>query len=300
VRPAESSKVLEAAYRGAKFLELTWGRVCLVRHGEGPAVMLLHGIPLSLLTWRRNLAALGEFTVVALDLKGFGRSSKPPGDYRPEAHAQVVRGVLDALGLPSASLVASSYACAPALLLSLLAPERVDRLVLLNGGGYADRRPVLERLVRRRPVARMVGCLLRSRCLGGSIFHRSLRSSYAAPQAVSPEVADAYLELFRHDAGVASFLATVAQFDEQALARRLPEVRHETLLLWGERDRTLPLEAARRLQAVIRGSQLEIIPAAGHLPHEEAPERVNPLLRDFLRRPASSVPAARAASGSNG
>ena len=95
---------LDDLYGRATEVSLPDVRICCLRHGFGHSVTLLHGIPLSLLTWRNNIEALArDHTVIAFDLKGFGRSEKPAGDYSPQGHARVLEQLLDALGIRSTS-----------------------------------------------------------------------------------------------------------------------------------------------------------------------------------------------------
>jgi pimeloyl-ACP methyl ester carboxylesterase len=278
VRPA-----IDELYGRATEVPLADGTICCVREGSGPPVTLLHGIPLSLLTWRNNIAALArDHTVIAFDLKGFGRSHKPPGDYSPQAHARALGQLLDALGIGSTSLVASSYGCAPAICFALDNKERVDRLVLINSVGCGGGRHSLERLLRISGVAAMMRLALRHDRFGRALFRSRLKRSYARPTAPLEEVGEAYFDLFLRDGGQERFLRTLVQFDEAALGNALPRLAQPTLIIWGAQDRVLPVANARRLQQMIPGAQLSILPEAGHLPQEEAPAEVNRLILDFL------------------
>lgn len=279
-------------YRDATMLALPGGAICCVRLGQGPAITLLHGIPLSLATWRHTLAPLARrATVVAYDLRGFGRSEKPAGDYSVPAQARVLEQVLDAFGLPATSLVGSSYGCAPALHFARTRPDRVDRLVLINSVGYPARRHSAERLLRIGLVAALMRSALRHAPLGRALFAARLRRSYASPGADLAAEAEAYYALLRRGGGEQSFLATLRQFREAELAQMLPEIAHETLILWGGRDRVLPARIAERFRAAMRNARLALLADCGHLPHEEAPDRVNALIAEFLHRDAAASPA---------
>jgi pimeloyl-ACP methyl ester carboxylesterase len=275
--------VIDDLYNRTTDVSLADARICCLREGQGPALTLLHGIPLSLLTWRNNVEALArDHTVIAFDLKGFGRSQKPPGDYSPQAHARVLRHLLDSLGIRITSLVASSYGCAPAIRFALDHQERVDRLVLINSVGYPGGRHSLERLLRIGGLAAMLRLALRHHGLGRALFMSRLKRSYANPAALPKEVAEAYFELILRDGGQERFLQTLLQFDETALAATIPGITQPTLIIWGARDRVLPITNAYRIQGQIAGAQLRTLPDAGHLGHEEAPAEVNRLIAEFL------------------
>jgi len=117
------------------------GTFAVYRCGFGPPLVMLHGIPLSSLTWRHNLAALGRhFSVFAIDLKGFGGSYSINSDFSPAGHAEAIRSVLDVLDIQSANVAANSYGCAPAAWFAPLYPQRVKRLILIGSVGTGEGR----------------------------------------------------------------------------------------------------------------------------------------------------------------
>ncbi|HWN43547.1 MAG TPA: alpha/beta hydrolase [Thermoanaerobaculia bacterium] len=275
--------MLARAYQEARTVAVSDGEICYVRKGAGPPVFLIHGIPLSLLTWRHNMEGLARhFTVVAVDMKGFGRSEKRAGDFSPEGHARTLGEVMDALQLDDAVVVGSSYGCAPAIHLALARPRKVSKLVLINSVGFAGGRHSLEKLVRIGVVAALIKSSLRSAFLGRRLFASRLRKSYAIPERLEPGLTEAYLEALHAGPGEEMFLASLRQFDESRLAERFPQIDQETLIVWGDQDHILPPSNGRRLQRAIRNSRLEIFAGCGHLPHEEAPDHFNELLRQFL------------------
>jgi pimeloyl-ACP methyl ester carboxylesterase len=296
--------LLDTIYRDAVHVDVPGGYVCIVRRGTGPPVVLLHGVPLSLLTWRNNFDDLAQAaTTVALDLRGFGRSSKPVGDYRVEAHARVVGQVLKTLGLPRASLVGSSYGASVAITLAALEPERVDRLVLINPVCYPVGAHTKERILRINLVASLLRPALQGSTLGRHMLASGLRRSYADSRNATPQLIDAYYALLTHNGGALTFLATLRDFRESEVAERLPSLPQQTLVLWGGLDRVLPPDTADRLQREIANLCLEVLPDCGHLPHEEQPKRVNRLIVDFLRgrlQPTETVPISNLDRGRSG
>ncbi len=117
-------------------IELHGQPVTYHRMGDGPAVLLIHGITSSSRTWRTVMPALAEhYTVIAPDLLGHGRSAKPRGDYSLGAYASGLRDLLVALEIPRATVVGHSLGGGVAMQFAYQFPERVERLVLIDSGG---------------------------------------------------------------------------------------------------------------------------------------------------------------------
>src|SRR5215469_140614 len=260
--------MIDAVYRDAETLDLRDGRVCFLRKGAGTPIILLHGAPLSLLTWRRNLNELASgLDVIAIDLKGFGLSAKQSGPYSPEGHARFLLQFMNKIGLRQASLVGSSYGCAVALTLANMHPERVNRLILINSVGYPGGRHSLERLLRIKILRKVLEPTLRSSNFGKRIFASGLRRCYADASMATPELVDSYFQLLRSDSGERTFLATLEEFDEGRLAATIPSIPHETLIIWGAKDDILPASNADRFQKEMQHAWTKILAESGHLPH---------------------------------
>src|SRR5258706_2547693 len=104
---------------------------------------MLHGFASSLETWASVIPALTKtHRVLALDLKGFGWTDRPDGDYSPKAQARLVRGLMKARGIERAAFVAHSWGSSVVLQLALDHPELVDRIALYDAWVYASQLPV--------------------------------------------------------------------------------------------------------------------------------------------------------------
>jgi pimeloyl-ACP methyl ester carboxylesterase len=278
------TQMTDSAYHSTESIDLPDGNVCFLRKGSGAPVILLHGAPVSLLTWRHNVEPLAAgLDVIAPDLKGFGRSSKQQGSYSLDAHVRFLLQLMDKLGLPQASFVGSSYGCAIALTLASMHPERVDRLVLINSVGYPGGRHSLERLLRIRVLRKVLEPTLRSPLFGRRIFASGLRRSYADRNLATAELIDSYFQLLRSESGERTFLSTLEEFDEARLAAIIPSIPHQTLIIWGAKDHILPVSNARRFEKEMQCSHLEVLSECGHFPHEENPDRTNSLILQFLQ-----------------
>lgn len=265
--------------------------------GEGPGLVLIHGLTGSSTTWREVMPTLAErFTVLAPDLLGHGESAKPRGDYSLGAFASGVRDLMVALGMERATVVGHSLGGGVALQLAYQFPERCERLVLVNSGG----------------LGKEVHAILRAVCLPGSELvmpfvlapqvQRLLGSigGVAARLGFRPNVRGA--EVWRSYTGLTelrgrtAFVHTVRSVidvtgqrvsarDRLYLASEIP-----TLIVWGDRDRIIPVEHAHATHELIPGSTLEIVAGAGHFVPFEAPAQFLGALLGFVDATEPAAP----------
>jgi pimeloyl-ACP methyl ester carboxylesterase len=264
-------------------------RVAYQQAGEGPVLLLVHGITSSAGAWREVLPALAEnHLVIAPDLLGHGRSAKPRGDYSLGAYASGIRDLLLALGHERATVVGHSLGGGVAMQFSYQFPERTERLALVSSGGLGEEVHLLLRAA-TLPGSEFVLPLLASRPLldAGEWVSRTLgRFGLKAGPDVA-EMARGYASLADRDTR-AAFVHTlrsivdpsgqrVSARDRLYLASELP-----SLIVWGERDPILPVAHGREAHEEIPGSRLEIIPDAGHFPMLDDPRRFAGILTEFI------------------
>jgi pimeloyl-ACP methyl ester carboxylesterase len=263
--------------------------------GEGPLVLLIHGMAGSASTWKQVMPALSErFTVLAPDLLGHGDSEKSKGDYSLGAMASTLRDLIVALGYKRATVVGQSYGGGIALQFAYQYPERCERLVLVNAGGLGSEvNPVLRLLTMPgsaalllvatappvRRIVEMIGRIALRKKLDTATVIPELWRSYTSLGNV--EARRAFLRTLR--AVIDRRGQAVSAHDKLHLAAGMP-----TLIIWGEEDGIIPVEHAHAAHALIRGSWLEIIEGVGHYPHCEAPDRFVTALTEFIEstRPA--------------
>lgn len=263
--------------------------------GNGPVVLLIHGMAGSSETWTPVLPALAEnATVVAPDLPGHGESSKPRGDYSIGELANWLRDLLVVLGHDRATIVGHSLGGGIAMQFAYQFPERCERLVLVSSGGLG---PEVSGLLRAlsAPGAQYVlalGCAPGVRNAGvavagwlGKLGVRpapSLGNIWRSYSSLGdPETRTAFLSTLRAVVDIAGQRASAT--DRLYLAADLP-----TLIVWGDRDPFIPVSHARGAAEAIGGSRLEIFEGAGHFPHSHSPERFATLLTEFVE---STTPA---------
>ncbi|HVO39672.1 MAG TPA: alpha/beta fold hydrolase [Spirochaetia bacterium] len=278
-------KIPPGLERHARSAELPASGVRLFFYDAGspksPAALLIHGLGDEADTWRKVIEPLSSsYHVIAPDLPGFGRSSRPRGRrLTPPYLRAVLFELLDILGIPSALFAGSSLGAVLAQLCAVRDPRRVSRLVLADGGLLARGRLSTALVLMLVP---LVG-ERRYRALGRDLdaAFASLFPYYGSFSSLSSQDREflrvrvgervrsdtqrrAYFSFFR------SFFLWMF-FNARAageLAARLPV---ETLYLWGARDHIIPLAAGEQALRLHPGARLAVIPAAGHLPHQEAP-----------------------------
>ncbi len=257
--------------------------------GEGPLLVLVHGITSSSESWAGVMPWLSErFTVLAPDLPGHGFSDKPRGDYSLGAYASGIRDLLLTLGHERATFVGHSLGGGVAMQLAYQFPERCERLALVSSGGLGQE----------------VHPLLRAAALPGSewvlpvIAGPKLRDAGAAVGGLlgrlglrpGPDVAEfarGYASLADREAREA-FVHTlrsvidpsgqrVSARDRLYLAAEVP-----TLIAWGERDRIIPVRHGHAAHEQMPGSRLEVFPDAGHFPHHDDPHRFVKAIEYFM------------------
>lgn len=260
-----------------------------VDSGTGPAVLFIHGLLGSHHHWAHLVDTLDtDHRVLAPDLFGHGASEKPMGDYSLGAHAATLRDLLDRLGIDRVTLVGHSLGGGVAMQLCYLFPERVERLVLVSSGGLGRS---VSRLLRSAtlPGAEWVLPVIASGWVRGQVetVGRTLARVGLRPRTDLTEAWHGFTSLADAESRRA-FLATtrsvidpggqtVTAHDHLPMAVDIP-----TLIVWGTRDKVIPVEHATAAQRAIPGSRVELFEGAGHFPHLDQPDRFAALLGEFI------------------
>jgi pimeloyl-ACP methyl ester carboxylesterase len=259
--------------------------------GAGPDVLLLHGLGGTKASFFDTAAALSRnYRVHALDLPGFGGSSKPAtAPYGAPYAARAVIGAMDALEIPSAHIVGNSMGGRVAIEVGLERPERVGGLALLCPAVAFVRRDWhwLVRLVRPE-----LGMLPHS--LGRARIERQFWSLFADRDLMDPSVADVVVDeferIYRSPGARLAFLASArAIYLERPYGRggfypRLAELQPPALFAWSSHDRLIPERFRHHVERALPGAEQVVLQGTGHVPQVERPDRTNGLVRRFLAR----------------
>lgn len=288
VKRIPPGEILDATDKD-RFVELDGIRFHYTEYpGSGETVFLLHGFGSSTYSWEKvapRLQAEG-FHVFALDMKGFGWSDKPRGaDYSPFALAEEVNAWMEALGLRDVVFVGNSLGGALAVVTSILHPDKVSRMVLVDAGGYPMKMPTIVKAA-RTPGAAFFTKLF----FGRWMVAWNLREVTHQRDRVTPEQVQAYYDRLRTENALDAMVALARAIDfdrfsdyvERAKALHVP-----ALVLWGENDRWIPLEIGLRFHEDLRNSRLVVIPECGHVPQEERPEVTARHIIEFIHETAA-------------
>lgn len=272
----------------ATFASIDGARVRYVDVGQGPAVVLIHGFASSLETWDALIPELARsHRVIALDLKGFGWTDRPPGDYSPQAQAHLVVRLLEQRGVKSAAVVAHSWGSSVALALALAAPERITRIALYDAWVYEDQLPTFFVMAR----ADGVGEALFTTFYDQRPDER-LALAFYDKSLLSEKLAEDVERAMDRPGTVAAALAAVRGQRYEEVEKRYRSVDKPVLLLWGREDVVTPLSYGERLSRDLPRSRLVVYPRCGHFPMIEARRASNAELASFLTADAAPAPAA--------
>ena len=282
------------------FIDLQ-GQLVHVRD-EGPRndplpIVLLHGTSASLHTWEGWARALrGQRRVIRLDLPGFGLTGPYTGAfagraYTPDDDARFTLAVLDALKLQRFAIGGNSLGGEVAWRVALAAPERVDRLVLVDAAGHRFEPGAvpLGWRIARVPVLNQ----LFEHLLPRPLVVSGLVNVYGDPNRITEELVDRYFELTLRAGNRRALGERLRAYDRGTGEAQIATLKLPTLILWGGRDRLIAPEFGQRFAREIAGSRLVVFEALGHVPHEEDPAATVEPVKAFLGMAAMPPAAVR-------
>jgi pimeloyl-ACP methyl ester carboxylesterase len=257
--------------------------------GSGPTVVLIHGMVNSSRHWQGVAERLaGSYRVVAPDLIGHGDAATPRGDYSLGAHAASIRDLLTTIGVERATIVGHSLGGGVAMQFFYQFPQRTERLVLVSSGGLGcdvspllrgAALPIASPLLRFAAQPRLVEAVagaagwMRDRGNAKGVYLEAVARALRPLQ--DPGARRAFLQTLR---------AVIDVHGQHVSARDRLYLLGEmaTLIVWGERDRTIPLRHGREAEEAIPRCRFETLPRAAHFPHLEDPDGLAAVLGDFI------------------
>ena len=257
--------------------------------GSGPTVVLIHGMVNSSRHWQAVAERLaGSHRVVAPDLIGHGDSATPRGDYSLGAHAASIRDLLTTIGVERATIVGHSLGGGVAMQFFYQFPQRTERLVLVSSGGLGHEVSPLLRAAALPGVSPLLRVAAQQRLVDAIDAAGGRLRTRGSSRGVYLEAVARALRPLQEQGSRLAFLQTLRSVIDvhgqhvSATDRLYLLGDMATLIVWGERDRTIPIEHGRAAQEAIPHCRLETLPRAAHFPHLEDPEGLATTLADFL------------------
>ncbi len=255
--------------------------------GVGRPVLLLHGFGASLFTWRHVMEPLSaDHRMIAVDLKGFGRSPKPRDNrYSILDQAELVRDLIRDMALEDITLVGHSYGGAVAMALAVeltrRSPGMLNRLVLIGAAVYPQKLPPFIKVLKTPGLARFgMGFISREKQV-----RMVLETCFHDPSRITEDMIKAYSQPLYEKGGGQAMISVAKQLipaNHNALIGQYSGIEVPALLIWGQFDRVVPIETAHRLEKDLPDARLELIADCGHIPQEEKPKETLEHLRAFL------------------
>ena len=264
------------------FAEIDGVRVHYQEKGTGTPLVLLHGFTSSTYSWKDVFEPLSKnFRVIAVDLKGFGFSGKPDGDYSRRAQATLVAHLLDNLKIEKAWLCGNSMGGEIALNFALQNPGRVVGLILVDSAGVNV--PGSGSLAPRYLLLPVVGRLVTALALtSDKLVRQGLEKSFYDRTKVTEERVATYYRPLQTRGGQLAAVRARKQANEFPIEPELSRISIPTLIIWGAQDALIPIAAGHKISKLIKESKLVIFDSCGHLPQEEMPARTVDEITKFI------------------
>lgn len=250
-----------------------------------PTIILIHGYTASVHAWEESapLFAAQNYHVIAVDLIGFGYSSKPAWfDYTIQSQARIVSRLMNRLGIGSATVIGSSYGGAVAATLALDYAERVEKLVLVDAviNDEAKSHPIL-RLARIRGIGEFLSPFL----LDSKLFMKQrMRATLhkANHHLITRDRIESTIRPLSAADGHHSVLQTGRNWDANRIETDAPLINQPTLIIWGDNDTVISIRNGEKLYDSILHSRFIVFENCGHVPHSEKPEEFVEVVTKFL------------------
>jgi len=236
--------------------------------GQGPALVLVHGLGGSSAVWRDDIGTLAKnYRVIAPDLPGYGKSDRPRADYSIDYYSAMLKDLIDALGESKVAIAGNSMGGWIAAVFTLDNPGNVSHLILVDSAGlHRESYPTVSPNPSTKEELKSL-----------------LLALYADPSRVTERMINDQWE-YRRDIR-ATVQATLDSLKTRMplLDSRLGDIKVPTLIIWGKQDAIVPLEVAGQFAKGIRGSKLVVIDKAGHLPQAEQPRAFCQAVKRFVK-----------------
>jgi pimeloyl-ACP methyl ester carboxylesterase len=282
VRPDIPVEKLKAKYAdgSSKFISIDGLSVHYRDEGKGFPIVLLHGAASSLQTWDVWVKDLSkDYRVIRLDLPGYGLTGPNAGkDYSMHWYVNFLDTFLDKINVKNCYLAGNSLGGHIAGEFAFEHKYSVKKLILIDSGGYPlEERGILAVKMARTPLLRPIVRYATPRFF----VAMNLRQVYGPKEKISDEIIDTYYELLRREGNRETFIDVCNRKPEDS-SSHIRAITIPALILWGSRDSTIPARHAELFHRDMPNSKVIVYDGAGHVPHEEIPEKTVSDVRTFL------------------
>lgn len=266
------------------FIEIDEWKLHYLSAGSGPPILLLHGWPTSAYLWRNVMLPMAETNqVIALDLPGFGKSSKNPADsYSFTYYERVLEQFLDALAIEQTGLAVHDLGGPIGLFWALRHPGKVSHLALLNTLVYPEFSWAVKLFVASSLIPGIKQLLSSPAGIAWA-----MRFGVHNKVNITEAVARHYTDPFKNHDARKALLKTASRLSPKGfkeIGEKLPALQIPVRLIYGENDRILPnvAQTMKRVQQDLPQAELTALPNCGHFLHEDDPQQIGRLLAEFF------------------
>lgn len=271
VRLGSEVRTIETRHETAK--------IHYIESGEGEPLILIHSVGQSLYTFRNIFHKLAlSYRVIAIDLAGHGYSDRPYiFEYSVADHAECIVRFMDAMGIESAHFFGFSMGAGYVLELARQHPERVGRLVIECPGGVTGAMPLAIRMLESGLfggiASRLYNMRTVNKLLSECVFDHTVIDDTVIAEYYRPICGSEARRAIRE---------SIYNYDEDAIIKGLRDIKTSALIIWSDEDKWHPMEMGELYNAALKGSAHTLVRNAGHLAHEEKPDKIASLVRQFI------------------
>ena len=256
-----------------EYLELGGMEVRYRDEGEGPAVVLLHGVCASLETWDGWTEKMKEnYRVIRIDIPGFGLTGPAPdkSQYKIENSVEFLDEFVSHLGIDEFYLVGNSLGGYISWNYSLKYPHKVKKMILIDSVGYPQKMPRMLRYA-SNPLVRSTSRKMMPR----SMLYKSVKQVYGDKSKVTPKVQERYFDFAMREGNKGSYVDIFVEFrdnEDVDISKGISKIKVPVMVMWGTKDEWIPFEAFEKFKKDLPSAQYVAYEGVGHIPMEEIPE----------------------------
>ncbi len=247
-------------------------------------VVLIHGTGASLHTWEECIAGLKDsFRIITMDLPAYGLTGpNPDRNYSMAFYVEFLNEFLTHKGVNRCILGGNSLGGAIAWNYTHRYPDQVEKLILINSAGYpivSESQPIAFTLAKIPLINKLL-----NNVTPRFLAQKSVENVYADPSKITDSLVDRYYELFLRPGNRQAFVDRMKFSEYGDYKNDIKSISTRTLILWGDKDRLIPVENAHKFQSDLANDTLVILDNIGHVPMEEDPQKTLQILRAFISK----------------